>query len=65
VPRQDQDHIRQEGLEPLGAEVVGGLPADLERGPEARAVPPGPGDPSTGTRPPPAPLTLTWTYTNS
>ena len=36
--------IRQEWLEPLGAQIVGGLPAHLQCGPEPRSVPLGPGD---------------------
>lgn len=42
---QDRDQIQQERLEPLRAEVVGGLLADFERRPEPRAVPLSPGDP--------------------
>ncbi len=58
MPHQDLGQIWQEWLESLGARVVGGLPADLERGPEPRSVPPGPGGSLAQWQPSPPPQHL-------
>jgi hypothetical protein len=70
---QDPGQIRRAGLETLGIEVVGGLPADLQRRAEPRSIPlwglacartrwPGRRNPATAPAPPgPIPGTSTAT----
>lgn len=53
MSHQNLGHIRQEGLEALEAEVVAGFPADLQRRPEPRYIPRGPGDSLAGRQPTP------------
>jgi len=42
VPPQPQQQIREQGLQPFGAQIIGCLPADLECPAELQPIPPGP-----------------------
>ena len=56
VPLQEQEQIWEERLEPLGAQVVGRPPADLERAAELRPIPSSPWCPMPPRQSPAAPL---------